>query len=574
MGYFDQTIKDVLTEIENGKLFLPAIQRKFVWNEEQITKLFDSLMRGYPIGTFLFWNIDKEKDNIKDYVFYDFIRDYHERDFNQNPIRDTIIKDQFKVALDGQQRLTSLYISLMGSLATKEPRKYWSNDDAFPKKELYLNVSNNISLDDEEEVYEFKFIDSNKITDDGKKWFKVKEVLNYNNTTDLMFSKVKENWLDSEVKMVSNLWEVICHLKFISYFSIDDANMDQVLDIFVRVNSAGTVLSKTDLIFSTLTAKWPKGRELMDTLIKNINRPTRKFSFNNDFVMRTMLYVSDLPINLKVESFKGNVTDIRKNYNKIENSIKKMVDIIEQNGFSDENITSYNALIPIVYFIYKGGNTDKSEKELIKYFIIAQLKNLFGVASNSALTETRRALVVDTKTYELKTKFFEVKQFHNINLTGDRNFKFGDDELERLFDHSKGKYTFMILSLLYPEIKINEVEFHQDHMHPVFSFKESNLLNIGFSKEDMNDLIHMKDQLANLQLLKGRENESKNKLPLEDWIEKGNDKDKFLPKGVSLKLIDFKTFYEQRKKLMKEQLRIVFDMEDSSIKETHHEVLQ
>lgn len=79
--------------------------------------------------------------------------------------------------------------------------------------------------------------------------------------------------------------------------------MDQVLDIFVRVNSAGTVLSKTDLIFSTLTAKWPKGRELMDTLIKNINRPTRKFSFNNDFVMRTMLYVSDLPINLKVESF-------------------------------------------------------------------------------------------------------------------------------------------------------------------------------------------------------------------------------------------------------------------------------
>jgi len=54
MGYFDQTIKDVLTEIENGTLFLPAIQRKFVWNEEQITKLFDSLMRGYPIGTFLF----------------------------------------------------------------------------------------------------------------------------------------------------------------------------------------------------------------------------------------------------------------------------------------------------------------------------------------------------------------------------------------------------------------------------------------------------------------------------------------------------------------------------------------
>jgi len=73
MSYFEQSIKDVLVEIEDGKLFLPAIQRKFVWSEEQITKLFDSLMRGYPIGTFLFWQIDKEKDNTNGYVFYDFI---------------------------------------------------------------------------------------------------------------------------------------------------------------------------------------------------------------------------------------------------------------------------------------------------------------------------------------------------------------------------------------------------------------------------------------------------------------------------------------------------------------------
>lgn len=68
--------------------------------------------------------------------------------------------------------------------------------------------------------------------------------------------------------------------------------------------------------------------------------------------------------------------------------------------------------------------------------------------------------------------------------------------------------------------------------------------------------------------------ESKNKMTLEDWIKKGNDKDKFLPEGVSLKLIDFKNFYEQRKKLMKVQLRIVIDMENSSFKEPSYEVLQ
>lgn len=562
MGYRDQTIKEVLAEIEDGKLFLPAIQRKFVWTEEQITKLFDSLMRGYPIGTFLFWDIDKEKEgkSIKDYVFYDFIRDFHERDLNQNQIRNKIIKNNFRVALDGQQRLTSLYISLMGSLSLKEPRKYWSNDDAFPKKELFLNVSNGISDDEEDDVYEFKFLDSQKIPEDGNKWFKVKDILDFDNSADLMFSKVNDGWNGNEVKMISTLWDVICQQKFISYFKIIEADMDEVLDIFVRVNSAGTVLSKSDLIFSTLTAKWPQGREMIDDLIKNINRSTRKFSFNNDFVMRTMLYVNDLPINLKVESFKENVLKIQHNYKNIEKAIKQMVILIEEAGFSDENITSYNALIPIVYLIYKKGNLQESKAELVKYFIIAQLKNLFGIASNSALTETRRAFVLGSKTFELNNKIFKVKQFHNITLTGNRNFKFGEDELDKLFDYSKGKYTFMILSLLYPEIKISEVEFHQDHMHPVFGFNEKNLLAAGFSKEEVGNLIHLKDQLANLQLLKGKENESKNKTPLEEWILKGNELDKFLPIGTSLKLIDFKEFYEKRKQLMKNQLKVVFDV--------------
>lgn len=559
MSYFEQSIKDVLVEIEDGKLFLPAIQRKFVWSEEQITKLFDSLMRGYPIGTFLFWQIDKEKDNTNGYVFYDFIKDYHERDFNQNPIRDTIIKQQFKVALDGQQRLTSLYISLMGSLSNKEPRKYWRNDDAFPKKELYLNVSNAISSDEEDDIFEFQFLDPKNMPDDGKKWFKIKEILQYSDGTDLMIQKSRENWTDTEIKMAVNLWKVVCFNKYVSYFSIGEANLDQVLDIFVRVNSAGTVLSKSDLIFSTLTAKWSGGRELIDALIKNINRTNRKFSFSTDFIMRTILYLSDLPINLKVESFKDNVSAIQKNYIKIEKAIKEMVSLIEDYGFSDENITSYNALIPIVYFIYKNGDLKSSKAELIKYFIIAQVKNLFGVASNSALSETRKALVIDTKSFELKNNVFKTEQFSNINLTGDRNFKFADDDLERLFDYSKGKYTFMILSLLYPEVKISEVEFHQDHMHPASGFTEKNLTKVGFSSDEVKDIIYMSNQLANLQLLEGRQNESKNKTPLEDWISKGKT-DKYLPLDQSLKLIDFRSFYEARKNLMKEKLIKIFDI--------------
>src|SRR5690554_8228211 len=137
MSYHKITIKEVLKEIDGGRLFLPAIQRKFVWKEEQTTKLFDSLMREYPIGTFLFWDIDTETDDIKGYTFYDFIRNFDVRN-ELNEKRENFVEKKFKVALDGQQRLTSLYIGIMGSWTIKEPRKRWNNPD---RKSTRLNSS-------------------------------------------------------------------------------------------------------------------------------------------------------------------------------------------------------------------------------------------------------------------------------------------------------------------------------------------------------------------------------------------------------------------------------------------------
>ncbi|MFH1848860.1 MAG: DUF262 domain-containing protein [archaeon] len=61
MTYRDKEIKTVLDEIKENKIYLPAIQRKLVWNHEQIELLFDSIMRGYPIGTFLFWKLQTSR---------------------------------------------------------------------------------------------------------------------------------------------------------------------------------------------------------------------------------------------------------------------------------------------------------------------------------------------------------------------------------------------------------------------------------------------------------------------------------------------------------------------------------
>ena len=100
------SIKEAIDNIDSRRFLLPAIQREFVWNTEQIENLFDSIMKEYPISSFLFWEVDAA--NITEYQFYEFILDYHERDNNHNHRADVAGKNSVTAVLDGQQRLTAL----------------------------------------------------------------------------------------------------------------------------------------------------------------------------------------------------------------------------------------------------------------------------------------------------------------------------------------------------------------------------------------------------------------------------------------------------------------------------------
>ena len=108
-------MKNTLDQILRHDLVLPAIQREFVWQPEQICRLFDSLMQGYPFGTFLFWRVEAE--NSESFKFFDFVLDYHQRDNPHCPPLPTFVNQRVTAVLDGQQRLTALNIGLRGSSA-------------------------------------------------------------------------------------------------------------------------------------------------------------------------------------------------------------------------------------------------------------------------------------------------------------------------------------------------------------------------------------------------------------------------------------------------------------------------
>lgn len=566
MAYETKSIKDILDNINRGEIYLPAIQRKYVWNDDQITRLLDSIMLGYPIGTFLFWKVKKAIINDKEYSMYEFIKDYHDRDMNKNPPAPQPFPnpgdETMWAILDGQQRLTSLYIALQGSMSRKLPRKRWNNDDAFPKKELYFDLSSE-KIDDDDITYNFKFLTNEEVkkNKDNGIWYKVKDILKYS-TEDLTKVILDSDFATNEVAIYnfSLLHTRLVRDDIINYFEVVDDSIDSVLDIFVRVNSGGTVLSKTDLLFSTIVSHWNDARDKIDDLLSKINGIGKGFKFTNDFIMRTCLYLLDMSVTLKVETFKkDSVLKIKDNWEKISNSIKSTAKLLNEFGFNSENIISYVAVIPIVYYIYNGGDYKESinKIELRKYIVIAQLKQIFGTATNSALTSIRKAMK------KAPNDSFSMENLNKIRFTGDRTLLYDEEEIDAMFDtYEKDAYTFMILSLLYPELNYDEIEFHQDYMHPHASFEEENLNNLILPNNNVIDenkkeeWRRRRNTLANLQLLEGSKNEHKNAISLIDWLEEyGEENVKYLPKDVSYDLSNFEEFMIKRQELMSKELK-------------------
>ena len=179
------TINTVIKNIDAKTYLLPSIQREFVWSTKQIERLFDSIMMDYPINSFLFWKVPKNK--VNEFQFYEFLRNFHQKDGRHNPKADTNGSDDVIAILDGQQRMTSLYIGLKGTYAYKLSYKRWDNPQAYPKRKLYLNLlSENEEADS---TYKFLFMteaevmEANSAVDkDGQAidfWFPVGEILNF-----------------------------------------------------------------------------------------------------------------------------------------------------------------------------------------------------------------------------------------------------------------------------------------------------------------------------------------------------------------------------------------------------------
>jgi uncharacterized protein with ParB-like and HNH nuclease domain len=553
MSYEGRKISEIVSQISDNKIYLPAIQRKFVWEVEQIIDLFDSIMKGYPIGTFLFWKLQGE--HIKPYTFYSFILHYDVR----NPFNKTTgnpeTKEEILAVLDGQQRLSSLYVALQGTYAFKRPRGRWNDNNAFPKRRLCLNILSKPDKEDEDSNYDFRFLTDKEIAshDGDVFWFPVRDVLEWKSVSECNTYARDRGYIDSAVFVdnLSLLWQKLTQENIINYFLLTAPDIEDVLPIFVRVNSAGTPLSKTDLLFSTIVANWQEGREEIENLLETINTKGRGFAFKNDFVMRSCLTLTDSPVLFKVRSFKReNIQKIKANWQNIKDAVNRTIDLLVEFGFDGTTLMSQMAVVPVAYYLYRVEKVDDVTKsEIRRYLILGQLNRIFGASTDQVVSKIR-------ETIKNNDFAFSIPRINEV-MEVDKKLSVSDDRLDEILSLDKGPYTFMVLSLLYPNLQLGQVQFHQDHIHPLSQFYK--LANDGGEK--WWQVYVNKDKLPNLQLLEGNENQSKSKTPFEQWFEehvvdKTDYKDRhYIPSDADMAFESFNEFYNKRKLLLKEKLK-------------------
>jgi len=568
--YNEESIASVIKKVNENQIFLPALQRKFVWKTKQIEQLFDSIMQGFPIGTFLFWELNDRKA-ISDFVFYKFIEEYKEND-SRNKEAILTGRDNIITVLDGQQRLTSMYIALRGSYRYKIPRKHKSNPNAYPKRYLYLNL---LPIQSVNSKFEFKFLteDASKKFDETHIWYKVNKVLDWKKVE--LNEQYKALQEDNDPKLITknrvviketlgNFHDRICKEEYIAHFDLKNKGVDEVLDIFIRVNNGGTTLSKTELLMSTITASWVESRDKVENLLENING--RGFNFDIDFIMRTSLVLLDKAVLFRVGSFHTDtIINIKKKWNEICHAIIKSVDLLVDFGFDGLTLTSRNSVIPIIYYIYKGGRSkDQERAELKKYLQHVLLMGFFGSHGDQALTNIRDLLRKKNNEgeYKLIMKSFSFDELKNSLKMKGKTLDITEQDIDNFLTYKKGRQAFLVLSMLYSNLRYNEIEFDQDHIHPAVMFRDRKLAELNLNEEKIEQWKIIKDQIPNLQMMEERRNKVKNRTPFNEWLERITDpaekeaylKTNYIPKNISYEHVNFEEFFNKRKEILKKEL--------------------
>lgn len=568
------TIAAALSRIQQTNYVLPAIQREFVWKPEQIERLFDSLMQGYPFGTFLFWKVDPSMSG--NFKFYDFVLNYHQRDAAHCPELPALHNHAVTAVLDGQQRLTALNIGLRGSMAIKQPNKWWTNPDAFPKRMLRLNLLASLEPDENGIVYDFHFLDDEQAARNHETlWFRVPEILGMKNGPAmlnwLVANQLTRDDLSRAYATLDRLHTVIHTEPLIHYYEEEEQDVERVLNIFIRLNSGGTVLSYSDLLLSIAVAQWKQvdARAEIHKLVDELNRIGTGFNISQDFVLKAGLMLADIAsVGFKVENFtRANMATLEANWPGIRNSLVRTVELAASFGLNGQTLRADSALLPIAYYLYSRQVSDNyvthgqfaTDRETIRQWLIHSLlksSGIWGSGLDTLLTALRDVIQRCDR-----EAFPDGALRHEMDARG-KSLAFLPAEIDDLLSMRYGdKRLFGLMSLLFTFVDLRN-QFHIDHVFPISRFTSARLRRAGVPEAKIETLAQLASELPNLQLLEGPANVEKQAALPGEWLSNRYTRDSDHAHYRSIHLLDdipneiegFEAFWSARRERLREKI--------------------
>jgi len=351
----NRTIKysDLISEIETGQVKIPQFQRKFVWSIKDSAKLVDSILKAYPIGTFIFWSTDERLRSVRNLGGID-LKEPEEGKF-------------VNYVLDGQQRLTSLFAAFKGLIV----------EDDNGKKVDYSNIYINLNASEHEDIV---VTDCSELPE--KTYIKV---------TDLLKGgyAIYKNSPEEYHEVLDRYREIIQSFSF-SIINLKKATIDIATEVFTRLNVGGKALS----LFEIMVAKTyddarkfdlaEKYEELMEEL-KGCNYET--ISSATVLQVMSILLEKDCTRRQILKLEKERFIDI---WEEATNCIKASIDFFRGYGITVSGILPYNALIvPFSYFFFKHKETPAGEKKkmLEDFFWRVSLGNRYSSAVESKIAK-------------------------------------------------------------------------------------------------------------------------------------------------------------------------------------------
>jgi hypothetical protein len=413
-------------------------------------------------------------------------------------------------------------------------------------------------------------------------WYRVRDVLALKEGGLPLFEYVQESGVAEPLRKrafatLETLRRIVHDDAVISYHEEEDQDLDRVLNIFIRVNSGGTTLSHSDLLLSIATAEWPErdAREAVNSLVEELNGVSQGFAFTKDIVLKAGLVMTDAgDIRFKVTNFtQKNMARLDSEWERISSGLRLAARLLGSFGFSERTLTAHSVLIPIADYLFQRSANDsylnsvatREDRERIRTWVTRSLlkSGIWGSGLDTLLGGLRRVI------REHGVAGFPLEAIESEMVRLGKSLRFDVEEIEDLVETSYGnRRVFPLLALLYPGIDVRN-QFHIDHVYPRSIFTRKQLAGLTqadgtpVTSEWTEMVIDQSNRLANLQLLEGPINESKQAtLPLIWAHEHYPDEEArglYLSghdlHGITDDLLAFPMFYEQRKLNMLRKLR-------------------